>query len=97
MIRAGGDMRSEADLGIAVRVSPLYVDSGHRIRIIRAPDLRKIREDPQIEAIAPGGAALKENFREALCQLLHHAIETENIAVACLLLPREGQGRRIDI
>ena len=63
VVRAGGDMRADTALGIAVAVALLDMRAADSVGIVAAPYLWKIAEDAQIKAAAARGTPLKENLR----------------------------------
>ena len=66
MIGRSGDVSADTALGIAVAVSLLDMRPAQSVRVIRAPDLRKEAQYPEICPVAARSAALKEDMREPL-------------------------------
>ena len=86
-------MRADAALRIAVAVPLLDVRARQRVRVVAGPDLREVGQNAEVEAVAAGGAALKEDVGVARGQRSHHAVEPEDVAVRRLALPRRREIR----
>ncbi len=82
---------------ITVAVTILDLRPTQRVRVVTGPYLRKITKNAQVEPIAAGAAALKQDFRKTLCKFLHTAVQTAHIPVAYLPLRAGSQTFRIDI
>ena len=58
------------------------------IRIITAPNLRRIIQHPSVEASSSAAAAFEKDMRESLMDRLQNPIDPEHIPVRYLALPR---------
>ena len=90
-------MRADAALGIAVAVALLDLGAGQGVGVVAGPDLGEVAQNAEVEAVAAGGAALKENVRKAPGERVHHPVKPEDVAVGGLALPLRGQIGGIDV
>ena len=74
MVRAGGNVRRYAALGIAVAVTLLDADAAKRVGVVARPNLRKETQDTEVKPVAARGAALEEDMRKASCQYAHDLV-----------------------
>ena len=74
VIRDAGDVSRDAALRIAAAVAFLDMRAAQRVGVVARPDLREEAQDPEIEATAARGAALKEDVRKAEGQRAHDLV-----------------------
>ena len=60
--------------------------SGDRVRIVGAPDLRRVLQHTRVKASAASRAALKEHMWEFFGQLVIQLVQTQIVSVSHLAL-----------
>ena len=95
MVRRCRDVRPYGRHRIDKRCAVLDLQTVYWVRIVAAPDLRRIIEHPGIKPAASSAASLDQDIRVALHDALQKVIQAEDIVVKHSALPVSG--RRVHI
>ena len=97
MVGAGGHVGGNGGQGVAVAIPLLNAQTAQGVGVVAGPDLGEVAQNAQVEAIAPGGAALEQNVREPGGEGIHQPIQAQDIPVGGFALAFRGQIRGVDV
>ena len=92
MVRRCRDVRPYGRHRIDKRCAVLDFQAVYGIRIVAAPDLRRIIEHPGVKPAPASAASLDQDIRVALHDALQEVIQAEDIVVEHPALPVSGRG-----